>query len=144
MGERSEGRGGEDTGRRVVLTIPSKGEYVGLTRLALAALGGQQGVDDETIADLKVAVTEACSLLVRQGEAAPAVPSADAAIRVELGLYADCWTVAVEAPRPPAQERVSLPDDELALTIIRALVDEVELPTEDAEQTVLLLVKRVA
>ena len=50
--------------RRVRLTMPAKAEYVALSRLTIAALGSRFGLEPEVVADLKVAVTEACSLLV--------------------------------------------------------------------------------
>ena len=55
---------GAAEGRRVRLTVPAKAEYVALSRLTIAALGTRFGLEPEMVADLKVAVTEACSLLV--------------------------------------------------------------------------------
>src|SRR5919204_4704177 len=49
----------------VRLTIPAKAEYVSLCRLALAGLSRLQPISDETLADLKLAITEACSNSVR-------------------------------------------------------------------------------
>ena len=54
-----------DLGRVVRLTIPAKPEYITLSRLALAGLSRVRTFSDETLADLKLALTEACSNSVR-------------------------------------------------------------------------------
>src|SRR5687768_4414504 len=52
-------------GRLVRLTIPAKPEYITLSRLALAGLSRVRAFSEETLADLKLALTEACSNSVR-------------------------------------------------------------------------------
>src|SRR5256884_9949133 len=52
-------------GRAVRLTIPAKAEYITLGRLALTGLSRLRELSDETLADLKLALTEACSNSVR-------------------------------------------------------------------------------
>ena len=54
-----------DLGRTVRLTIPAKPEYITLSRLALAGLARVRSFPDEMLADLKLALTEACSNSVR-------------------------------------------------------------------------------
>src|SRR5438067_11986240 len=53
------------SGRAVRLTIPAKAEYITLCRLALTGISRLQELSDETLADLKLALTEACSNSVR-------------------------------------------------------------------------------
>src|SRR5215210_6855394 len=52
-------------GRSVKLRIPAKPEYITLVRLALSGLAHLRPLDEETLGDLKLAVTEACSNSVR-------------------------------------------------------------------------------
>lgn len=47
------------------LTIPAKPEYISLCRLALSGLARVRPLGDETLADLKLAITEAASNCVR-------------------------------------------------------------------------------
>src|ERR1051325_4667755 len=54
-----------EAGRSVRLTIPAKPEYITLGRLALTGLAGVRPVSDETLYDLKLALTEACTNSVR-------------------------------------------------------------------------------
>ena len=49
----------------VKLDIPAKAEYVVLGRLALAGLLRVRGYSEDAVADLKLALTEACSNSVR-------------------------------------------------------------------------------
>src|SRR5215216_3283112 len=51
--------------RVVRLTIPAKAEYITLCRLALAGISHLRPVPDETLHDLKLALTEACTNSVR-------------------------------------------------------------------------------
>ena len=53
------------TERVVRLTFPAKAEYLLLARLALSGLARELPLDDELVADLKLAVTEACGNAVR-------------------------------------------------------------------------------
>ena len=53
----------------VALTIPAKAEYIALGRLALTGLLRTQRVEQEVVADLKLALTEACSNSIRHAYA---------------------------------------------------------------------------
>lgn len=45
----------------VELAIPPRAEYVGVVRLAIAALARAAGADEDRVDDLKIAVSEACT-----------------------------------------------------------------------------------
>ena len=51
--------------RMVRLTIPAKAEYITLGRLALTAIARVRPLSQETLSDLKLALTEACSNSIR-------------------------------------------------------------------------------
>ena len=122
-------------GRCVRLTIPAKAEYVALSRLTLAALGARFGLEPEMVADLKVAVTEACSLTVALPHEAAASWNPDAAIEIEFDLVDDAWTIEVRGDRPFTGETSETSFDgdaaRLGLTIIGALVDTVDCGSRD-------------
>ena len=73
MAERTTELDGEldaDRGSRVVtLTIPAKPEYITLSRLALTGLSHVRPLAEETLAELKLALTEATSNSVRHAYA---------------------------------------------------------------------------
>jgi serine/threonine-protein kinase RsbW len=52
-------------GRSVRLIIPARPEYITLGRLALTAIAGVRPLSDETLHDLKLALTEACTNSVK-------------------------------------------------------------------------------
>ena len=68
---------------RVVLEVPAKPEFLLLARLAATGVGRSAGASEETIADLKLAVTEAVANAVRH-----AYPP-DSPGRVSVELSAD-------------------------------------------------------
>jgi serine/threonine-protein kinase RsbW len=122
-----------DGSQVVSLTIPAEAKWLALCRLVLSGLCRLGRVDDETLADLKLAVTEACSNSVRHAYA-----DGSGAVGVRYKLGTDSLTVEIsDAGRGfrfdrPVPELAVVPDkglreDEMGLAIIHALVDEVDI-----------------
>jgi anti-sigma regulatory factor (Ser/Thr protein kinase) len=145
--------GGAQAGERtspVSLVIPGRAEYVALCRLVAGAVGAQEGVDEETIADLKVMVTEACNCFLDKAHDADGTGPA---IKVEFETLPEAVVVTVSDPerryRPAplaADDGLSegaLSEGALALTIMKALADEVQQSDTEGGGSVLRLVKRV-
>ena len=116
------------TGRSVRLTIPAKAEYITLGRLALAGLARVTPLPEEALADLKLALTEACSNCVRH-----AYGDSDGTVEILYELHPDRVVVEVADSGGgfPADER-GADDEELAegglgIAIIRAVTDDVEI-----------------
>ena len=118
-----------DSSRTVRLTIPAKPEYITLSRLALAGLARVRRLGDDTLADLKLALTEACSNSVRH-----AYGGGDGQVEISFELLEDRLIVEV------ADDGSGFAPDELALkggdelsegglgiAIIRSIADEVEI-----------------
>jgi serine/threonine-protein kinase RsbW len=116
--------------RAVRLTIPAKAEYITLVRLALSGLSQLRPLSEETLGDLKLAVTEACSNSVRHAYR----DGREGAVEVVYELYPDRlvvevsddgagFTVADEA----AAQQGALTEGGLGIAIIRELADELEL-----------------
>ena len=111
----------------VRLTIPAKPEYITLVRLALTGLAGMQPLSDETLGDLKLAVTEAASNSVRH-----AYDNGDGVVEVVYELDGDRLIVEVadngQGFVPGARnERGDLDEGGLGIAIIQALADEFEV-----------------
>jgi len=118
------GRGG----RAVRLTIPAKAEYITLCRLALTGISRLRPLSEETLADLKLALTEACSNSVRH-----AYRDGDGRVEIVYELEPDRLAIEVtddgagfEAQRPHAGDE-ELSEGGLGIAIIRAIADELEL-----------------
>ena len=115
---------------RIVLEVPAKPEFLLLARLAATGVGRSAGASEETIADLKLAVTEAVANAVRH--AYP--PDSPGRVSVELSADGGRLEIAVsdegrglgdadltsDGPSEPGESG-------MGLSIIRAIADEVEV-----------------
>jgi serine/threonine-protein kinase RsbW len=116
--------------RTVRLTIPAKPEYITLSRLALAGLSRVRPLSDEALADLKLALTEACSNSVRHayGESGGHVEISfelrDDRLIVEV---ADDGTGFDPGHADGEGDRDELSEGGLGIAIIRSIADEVEI-----------------
>jgi serine/threonine-protein kinase RsbW len=117
-----------DLGRTVRLTIPAKPEYITLSRLALAGLSRVRSFPDETLADLKLALTEACSNSVRH-----AYENDEGHVDISFELRDDRLIVEVAddgtgfEPAEDAKSDDVLSEGGLGIAIIRSIADEVEI-----------------
>ena len=122
--------GGVNLTRTVRLTIPAKPEYISLSRLALAGLSRVRPLSDETLADLKLALTEACSNSVRH-----AYEEAGGNVSISFELQDDRLIVEVAddgsgfEPEPARMngDDAELSEGGLGIAIIRSIADEVEI-----------------
>jgi serine/threonine-protein kinase RsbW len=126
--------GGKHTVR---LTIPAKAEYITLVRLALSGLSQSRQLTDETLGDLKLAVTEACSNSVRHAYR----DGREGSVEVVYELHPDRLVVQVSddgegftVPEPDPAADGSLSEGGLGIAIIRELADELELGPGDGGQ----------
>jgi serine/threonine-protein kinase RsbW len=114
--------------RSVRLRIPAKPEYITLVRLALSGLSRLRPLDEETLGDLKLAVTEACSNSVRHGYG----EDRQGVVEVSYELRPDSLVVEVEDDGPGFDPERSfdaaagLTEGGLGIAIIRAIADEFE------------------
>jgi len=131
--------------REVRLTIPAKPEYITLCRLALTGISRLRPLGDETLADLKLALTEACSNSVRH-----AYGDADGSVDIRYELHADRLVIEVadngagfDPAAPGGDGRVDeLAEGGLGIAIIRSIADDVEIGTgEDGRGSRLRFVK---
>jgi serine/threonine-protein kinase RsbW len=111
------------------LTIPAKPEYITLGRLALTGLAGLHSLPDETLGDLKLAVTEAASNSVRH-----AYGNGDGTVEVVYELEQDRLIVEVNDDGQGFVHEGAVMDDRneldeggLGIAIIQALADEFEV-----------------
>ena len=133
--------------RVVRLTFPARAEYLLLARLALSGLARELLLEEELVADLKLAVTESCGNVVRH-----AYPDAEGDVSLVLAVDDSRLLMTVEdsgagirAPDSPEDEAEELAgpfESGMGMPIIRAIVDE--LAVEQASEgrgTVVRMVK---
>jgi serine/threonine-protein kinase RsbW len=132
-----------DEGRSVRLTIPARAEYITLGRLALTAIAGVRPLSDETLHDLKLALTEACTNSVRHAYDDRGRGSVD----IVYELRGDRLAVEVGdagtgfEPGGAGADADELEEGGLGIAIIRAVTDEVEIAEREGGGSRLRFVK---
>lgn len=113
----------------VRLRIPARAEYITLGRLALTGLSRLRDLSDETLADLKLALTEACSNSVRHAYR----DGREGVVEILYRLEPDRLVIEVSDDGPGFDyveaegEDRELTEGGLGLAIIRSLSDEFEV-----------------
>jgi serine/threonine-protein kinase RsbW len=116
-------------GEVVALAIPARAEYVALCRLALTGIARTRALAPELVADLKLALTEACSNSVRHAYD----EGREGIVEVRYELDNDRISVEVTDDGagfdPDVLERAQEELDEggLGIAIIRAVTDELDI-----------------
>ncbi len=111
----------------VRLMIPAKAEYITLVRLALSGLSDRRELSEETLGDLKLAVTEACTNSVRHG-----YNDGEGTVEVLYELLPDRIVVEVADDGPGFDASGDRPlgdglaEGGLGIAIIQAVSDEFE------------------
>lgn len=116
----------------VRLRFPAKPEYLLLARLALSGIARELPMGDELLADLKLALTEACGNAVRH---AYADGNGDVSVVFTVDETRIVMTVedqgdGIRAPDTPdlVPATTNLPiESGMGMSIIRAIVDELEV-----------------
>ena len=129
------------------LVFPAHARYLSLARLGLAGVAPVAGLDAAELADLKLAVTEACANAVRH--AYPDGCGGSVKVRIAVADGAVSVDVADAGRGIDAEEVADWDPDELreagmGLAIIRSVVDDVEIESPDEGGTVVRLTKRLA
>jgi serine/threonine-protein kinase RsbW len=130
----------------VRLSFPAKPDYLLLARLALSGLARELPLSDEVLADLKLAVTEACGNAVRHaysdgdGEVSVSIVVSDAVLEMiveDQGAGLD--------PEVIQRNPVSAPLERgMGISIMKAIVDDLDIRAgADGRGTVVRMSKRL-
>ncbi len=131
--------------RKVELSFPAHSRYLVLARLSIAGIAPVAGLSEDVLADLKLAVTEACANAVRHAY----LDDEEGEVRLRLALDGSSLTIEVADdgrgigdPSAIASRGVSsLPEAGMGLSIIRAVVDELEIESPPKGGTLVRLTK---
>jgi len=126
-----------DGTRSIHLRIPAKAEYITLCRLALTGLAQLRDIGEDTMADLKLALTEAVSNSVRHAYG----DKGDGHVDVTYELHTDRLGIQVvddgdgfDPNEAPAIEGDELTEGGLGIAIIRTIADEFEIDSKPGER----------
>jgi serine/threonine-protein kinase RsbW len=113
------------------LTLPARAENVAVVRHAFGGLGDALDVPDHALADVKLAVTEACTNVVVH-----AYPDdAGGPMAITAGLSDGALTVTVSDAGRGILPRPDSPGLGLGLPLIATLASSLELGTNDRDET---------
>jgi anti-sigma regulatory factor (Ser/Thr protein kinase) len=139
-------------GEIVELEIPARPEVVSVARLVIGALAAADPLfDDERSADLRLAVSEACTNAIQaelQREACTGVPGPPVLMRCRLDVGSIEVTITDHAggfdpsalrPHPDVTDPARLDHEGgLGIPLIRMLADEVSFVAEDDGTTIVM------
>ena len=120
------------SGDHVTVTLPAEGAYLSVLRTATAGLAARLDFTLDEIEDLRIAVDEACAMLLAQ-----AIPGTTLECAFDLDTDQMTITVTVTAaePRMPAK-------DNFAWTVLSALAGTVEGQLGPDDEVSIVLRKR--
>jgi serine/threonine-protein kinase RsbW len=119
-------------GERVSLEIPPKPQFVSLCRLALTAICREHRFSDDEIADLKLAITEACSNSIKHAYEPQQLEAGDG-VKVYVTYLVDGERLTVEVRDHGkgfdwnGRNDDELPEGGLGISIIQSVCDEFEV-----------------
>lgn len=118
----------------VLLAVPASGAWLGVLRTATASLASRLQFTLDEIEDLRIAVDEACAILL-------ALASLDAVLSCRFTVTEDALTVDATVPTANPKS-VRLPSGEsFAWQVLSALADDVSAKAEN-EMVSITLTKR--
>ncbi len=111
---------------KIELLVPFKAEYVSLARLAASGVANRMGFDIETIEDIKVALAEVCNKLVNLGS------NFAECYRITFKITENKLSIVFDCEDKSLNCIFSDNDEDLGVSIIDALMDEVEFCSENS------------
>lgn len=110
----------------IELVMPFKADFVSVSRLTASGIASRAGFDIDSIEDIKVTVSEVCSKIVERGSmTAKQYKIIFCVSDEEIRIVFDCEDKSIKCIFDQS-------DDGLSISIIKALMDKVELcPNND-------------
>jgi len=121
------------------LSLPARAENVAVVRHALGGLGDACGVPDQTLADIKLAVTEACTNVVVH-----AYPEGEGLMGITAALHDDLVELVVFDEGRGIIPRPDSPGLGLGLPLIATLAESLELGAANGQGSEVRMAFRLA
>ena len=112
------------------LTLPARAENVAVVRHAIGGLGEALDIDDQTLSDVKLAVTEACTNAVVH-----AYPDGEGPLEVAAYVREERLMLVVRDEGRGIVPRTDSPGLGLGLPLIATLAEALELGSDDEHHT---------
>ncbi len=114
----------------LVLTLPARAENVAVVRHAFGGLGDALDIDDQVLADVKLAVTEACTNVVVH-----AYPDGEGPMEIAASISDGRLAIAVRDEGRGMLPRPDSPGLGLGLPLIATLSESLELGRAEDDRT---------
>jgi serine/threonine-protein kinase RsbW len=121
----------DGTRDQVTVRMPAEGAYLSVLRTATAGLAARLDFTLDEIEDLRIAVDEACAMLLHQ-----AIPGS--ALECSFALGSDMMTISVSVPSLTPQPPAS---DTFAWTVLTALAGSVDAHVGPGDQLTIVMRK---
>jgi serine/threonine-protein kinase RsbW len=119
----------------VMLTVPADGGYLGVLRTATAGLAARLHFALDEIEDLRIAVDEACAMLL-------AIATRDAELECRFSVTDDALTVEVTVPTTSGARLPA--ESSFAWKVLTALTTTASATATGQRATITLLTRRAA
>ncbi|MGC5049829.1 ATP-binding protein [Micromonospora sp. DT48] len=119
----------------VHLTVPADGGYLSVLRTATAGLAARLQFALDEIEDLRIAVDEACAMLL-------AIAARDAELDCRFSVTEDALTVEVTVPTTPGARLPA--ESSFAWKVLTALTTSAGASATDGRATISLLTRRAS
>jgi len=123
----------------IELTLPARAENVAVVRHAIGGLGEALDLDPQTLSDVKLAVTEACTNVVVH-----AYDGGEGPMQVTADVSAEYLAVTVRDEGRGIVPRPDSPGLGLGLPLIATLTEALELGKDDHDRTEVRMSFRLA
>ncbi|HOK43744.1 MAG TPA: hypothetical protein PLD49_08775, partial [Thermoclostridium caenicola] len=108
----------------VSVLVPAKAEYVSVVRLTASGIASRLGFDIDDIEDIKVSISEVISRMIDKRVSS-------GRIAIDFHLFSDSIRIDFRLSDSSPKDIFAGGADDLAFEIIRSLMDEVNLNTDN-------------
>ena len=117
------------------LSFPVNPAYVSSARLTVSSIANRIGLDVDEIEDIKTAVSEACTYIIKRSATKP-----DS--NFEICFSPKTGEMSVEILAQDNRDLQNIPAEEMSLMMIKALVDEFTITKPSPSQISITMVKK--
>ena len=103
----------------IQLSLPLNAAYVSAARLTASSVANRMGFSTDEIEDIKAAVSEACTFIIKK---APAEPAGN--FTIQFHMSSAMMAIQIDTNGSLCQE-----PDEMSLIMIKALMDRLDIET---------------
>ena len=110
----------------IELAMPMNPAYVSAARLTVSSIANRMGFDIEDIEDIKAAVSEACTYLIKQNMH----NNPSKVFKIQFKIIQDSLEIILLTDKNPKSEN-PYGDDSLGILMIEALMDKIDVFEEE-------------